>query len=779
MATTVLKAVQDISKIDLRRDLKQILTEILTIVGDEMDAHSGSIMLVNERTDKLEMVATFGLPDDYIERVYSRGVPLTSSPSGVVLSTGRYYLVPNVFEESRVKPWLDLARELGFSAQIFMPMKEKNKVTGLLNIYMANPHEFTESEIAFLTIAAGHAAAVIENAKYAGRLVEQINEHTAKLQATNEQLLQEIEERKQREKNLKSLMNISQIDLRQERTIILEKILTITVDEMGAFAGSITLINEETGKLEFAATYGLPDDYIERINRKKVPITNSPSGIVLETGRYYPVPNVFEEPRVKPWLDLARELGFSAQFFMPMKRNEEVIGLLNIYIEHPHEFTESEIAFLTIASSQAASVIENARLYAKVNAKKRILQCEIVERKRAEEALRDSEETARALLNASSDSVLLLDTNGIILAVNKSAALRLGKSAGELIGLRCYDLFPPEIAERRKAYNETVIRSGKPVTFKDKRGGCLFSSTVYPVLDTEGKVARLAVFARDITEQARAEASLKESEKKYRTLVENVPDIIFTLDKNRKFTSMNKTGLKLLGYRSDELIGQHFEKVVHPEDVKEIKQSFKRTRDLAQDFTIRLISKHRDVIWVSIDSSLTMDEQGEIVQEQGIARDLTAKLQAEEQKRRLCSVFERSIDGIAIGYLDLRLKYVNNAYALMHGYSTREMIGMNVGDLHNEVQIAKFKQCMNQVKIQGSWKGEIEQIKKDGTPFPTYLSVSLLKSADGKPTGILAVSRDLSEHEQVKKALKNSEKKYKEIAEFLPDSIYRDIQILS
>ena len=186
MINTKLKVLLSISKIDLKRDLKQILNEILDHVGNAMGAHSGSIMLINEETDELVMVATWGLPDDYIERVYSKGVPITTSPSGVVLKTGRYYQVPNVFEEPRGKPWMDLGRELGISAQIFMPMKRKGKIIGLLNIYMANPHEFTEIEIAFLTIAASQAAAVIENAGLYTKIVKK-----------NRELEREINERKQ------------------------------------------------------------------------------------------------------------------------------------------------------------------------------------------------------------------------------------------------------------------------------------------------------------------------------------------------------------------------------------------------------------------------------------------------------------------------------------------------------------------------------------------------------------------------------------------------------
>ncbi|MDI6811363.1 MAG: GAF domain-containing protein [archaeon] len=165
-----LQALLGISQIDLTKDLKEILEEILIIVRGAFGGHSGSIMLINEENDELEIVATSGLPDDYIERVYSRGVPIASSPSSEVLKTGRYYVVPDIFEEPREKPWVDLVRELDSSAQIGMPLKRKGEVIGLLNIYMAEPHEFTEDELAFLAIVASQAAAVIENARLYARI---------------------------------------------------------------------------------------------------------------------------------------------------------------------------------------------------------------------------------------------------------------------------------------------------------------------------------------------------------------------------------------------------------------------------------------------------------------------------------------------------------------------------------------------------------------------------------------------------------------------------------
>jgi len=137
--------------------------------------------------------------------------------------------------------------------------------------------------------------------------------------------------------------------------------------------------------------------------------------------------------------------------------------------------------------------------------------------------------------------------------------------------------------------------------------------------------------------------------------------------------------------------------------------------------------------------------------------NITECKRAEENVRRLGSGVEQSIDGMAIGDLEPKLLYVNRAFARMHGYSPEEMIGMKVVNLHNEEQMDQYERRINQTKTQGSWIGEIEHIRKDSTSFPTYMSVTLLKDEKGKPTGIVAVCRDISERKEAEKVLRKRE----------------------
>lgn len=144
-----------------------------------------------------------------------------------------------------------------------------------------------------------------------------------------------------------------------------------------------------------------------------------------------------------------------------------------------------------------------------------IFSKDITESKRGEHALRESQETVKALLNAPTDAALLIDPGGNILALNEMAAARLSRHVGEeltqeMLRGRCvYDLFPPEIADRRRERNENVVRSGHPIRFEDERDGAWFDNSTYPVLSADGKVTALAIFTRDITEQKQAEQVMK------------------------------------------------------------------------------------------------------------------------------------------------------------------------------------------------------------------------------------------------------------------------------
>jgi len=188
-------------------------------------------------------------------------------------------------------------------------------------------------------------------------------------------------------------------------------------------------------------------------------------------------------------------------------------------------------------------------------------------RKRAEEAQQQSEKTARAILNASTDSIFLLDLDGNILAANEIGAQRFGKEVDEIIGLCSYDLMEPDVAAKRKAHFEDVIRTGKPMRLEDEHRGVYFDSTIYPISNEQGEVTRLAIFARDTTDRKRMEETLRKRNRELALINQVSQALSSTLNPDKVLTVAMKevcsildviaASIWLVDPKTDELVCQH------------------------------------------------------------------------------------------------------------------------------------------------------------------------------------------------------------------------------
>jgi PAS domain S-box-containing protein len=136
---------------------------------------------------------------------------------------------------------------------------------------------------------------------------------------------------------------------------------------------------------------------------------------------------------------------------------------------------------------------------------------DISERKEAEQALRESRATARGLLDATQESLLLLDKEGIIIAVNQTAARRHQRTPEELIGTNRFDLLPQNLRESRRFHFNNVLQTGNPANFEDLRDGMVFQHIYYPVQDKTGAIIGVAIFAQDITEGKHMEEELTQN----------------------------------------------------------------------------------------------------------------------------------------------------------------------------------------------------------------------------------------------------------------------------
>jgi diguanylate cyclase (GGDEF)-like protein/PAS domain S-box-containing protein len=147
--------------------------------------------------------------------------------------------------------------------------------------------------------------------------------------------------------------------------------------------------------------------------------------------------------------------------------------------------------------------------------------------------LQQAEQTAKALLNATTDSAILIDTKGKILAVNEIAAKRLSKDNADIMRKNLFDLLPPTLAQQRKARLDQVFDSGDPLQFEDDYAGAIYLNSLFPVFDRQGNIQNLAYFSRDITARRQIEQELRESEKRYKEL--SITDGLTNLYNSRHF----------------------------------------------------------------------------------------------------------------------------------------------------------------------------------------------------------------------------------------------------
>ncbi len=178
---------------------------------------------------------------------------------------------------------------------------------------------------------------------------------------------------------------------------------------------------------------------------------------------------------------------------VPLAAGGRAIGVLAVQTyEQGVRYRESDLELLQFVSAQVGMAIE---------------------RKRGEEALRESEATLQVFINAVPEPALLLDAEGTVVASNRAMAERIGGDPIDIVGRHLYGLLPRDVAASRRREISAVVETRKAAVFEDSLGGRSYVNHVYPVLDAAGRVSLLAVFALDVTDRVRLEGQLRQAQK--------------------------------------------------------------------------------------------------------------------------------------------------------------------------------------------------------------------------------------------------------------------------
>ncbi|MGH8737349.1 MAG: EAL domain-containing protein [Burkholderiales bacterium] len=270
---------------------------------------------------------------------------------------------------------------------------------------------------------------------------------------------------------------------------------------------------------------------------------------------------------------------------------------------------------------------------------------DITERKRAEQAVKAAEANLVGLLNAISEAVFLLDTEGRVLFANDAIAARLGITTGAMIGRSIYDLVPPELAAYRRQMVEQVIVSGKPIFhFQDRRFDHVLDNYLYPVFGADGKVARVAVFSADITEREAAMLALRESEELFRQLSGNIPEFFWVrkAGSGEHFLYLSPAWSKVTGWPTPSDV-QGMLEIVHPQDYDRVVMDAAGLPLGGADHEYRIVRPDGEVRWLRVRTFPVRNAAGEVYRVAGVGEDISER-KADQERLLQLAHYDRLTD---------------------------------------------------------------------------------------------------------------------------------------
>ena len=409
---------------------------------------------------------------------------------------------------------------------------------------------------------------------------------------------------------------------------------------------------------------------------------------------------------------------------------------------------------------------------------------DITERKRAEAA------TAQlaAIVQSSDDAIIGKTLDGTITSWNAGAERVFGFAADEMVGRSIARLIPPE----RLGEEETIlsrIKRGESVrhfeTVRLRKDGRLIdvSVTVSPIKDASGKIIGASKVARDITERKQAEATVRESEERFRTLVETAPEAIF-IQTHGCFAYVNAAALRLFGAsRAEELLGLPVPDRVHPDFRARVRERIRRLNEeqqmvaAADEVFLTLAGGAREVN-VSAVPFAYRNQRGALV----FARDITERKQAEAARRKsqaeLAAALASMTDAVFISDAAGNFIEFNEAFATFHRFQSKAECRKTLAEYPDILDVAlpsgeraPFEMWAVPRALRGETVTNAEYTlrrKDTGEQWVGSYSFSPIRDLAGTIVGSVVVARDVTEKRRVEEKLRASEEQFRTLANAMP-----------
>jgi PAS domain S-box-containing protein len=266
----------------------------------------------------------------------------------------------------------------------------------------------------------------------------------------------------------------------------------------------------------------------------------------------------------------------------------------------------------------------------------------------------------------------------------------------------------------------------------------------YPIRDPRGVVERIVGTARDVTDCHRATEVLRDSEERFRLLVEGVKDYaILLLDPDGNVASWNVGAERLHGFSADEMLGQHFARLFSADDatgrlparcLKEAAEGGRFHSD------VQLMRNDGTTFWASIVVTALRNESGDLRGFSKITRDISEWKRVNETLLQQATLLDQASDAIIVQGLDETIRYWNQGAQRLYGWTAEEAVGKPASQVIPS-EICEVATAMTVLREAGEWSGELEQLTKSGRPVIVHARWTLLRAAES----VLIINSDVTE----------------------------------
>ena len=430
-----------------------------------------------------------------------------------------------------------------------------------------------------------------------------------------------------------------------------------------------------------------------------------------------------------------------------------------------------------------------------------VIARDITEHKRADELLKKSESKYRLLADNIHDVIFVMDMDLKYSYLSPSVKLLRGYEPEEAMKQTPAQTVTPsslnlalgilsEIMELEKSEHRDInVSRTFQVEMSRKDGTTVWTEVKASLIrDQNQRAIGIMGVTRDITDRKRMEDTLRQSEERYRTILEDIQEGYFEVDFAGNFTFFNNSLCQFLGYTKEELMGMNNRQYTDKENARKIFQTFNKvynTGKSTEGFNWQLVRKDGTKRYVEVSISLKKDSSGRPMGFRGVARDVTERKNAEEDLKASERKYRLLADNIqdVIFVLDMNLKYtyISPSVKTMRGYEPEEVLKQSIDETltpssHNLVmktfsEIMELEKSGLREEIPLSLTMQLEMKRKDGTTLWTDVKFSFIRDENQRPIAIMGVTRDITEQ-------KKSEEELQKTLESLRKSFGATIQVM-